>query len=842
MKVDAAAWLRDVPGASGFLNGIAGEAGVACFRDLLRSLGQVAGGGDGGKPVFSEEPWEWGVRRPSLPPLLFVALTLWGADALVIDLLFGRAGEWGVPTMVLGLACAGAGVAALLRSHAFVGSIVLGFGMGCLLAASHCLVMSAQQQALSVEGPQVLEIVRDSRTGEYGSSALAHLEDGVLVRLLMSDDAPLKAGERVEAHVSLSAPSEKRARESWHEGIVADAKVGKGQVLPEAPPLSWIRSLRTAGIDRVEQARAWLAWLAALAGLAGSGADSQAFAEPALFLRAVLLGYSDGLYETGFYQSVRVDGLAHLVAVSGAHLVIVCGFAMTLLRRLSAPRALAVFLQVTLIGCYLVLTGAPVSARRAAVMTCIALLSFFGGRRPYALGGLSACIIVMISIDPATAYSTSFMLSAASTLGIVLFAGFMESWIELPSGIGRSAVVEAVALTFAASLSTTPASSCLFGQVSLVAPLANALAAPVFAFACGAGFALVFLAIAVAPVGVPLLGGLIALMRLFCLALDALSGLPLASVPAYLSPPMALGIAVGLPALLWLVWPRPSRRGLACLAAAVAAAVFATALAGSLAGDRIVMLDVGQGDAFLISSKGANLLIDTGTQDVALLQGLGAQGVRHLDAVLITHPDDDHCGSLAALRGVVSIDRLLVAADLLDCDDANCAKLRASASTVVGAGGIVGLHAGDTFTCGNCRFTVVGPEHFTDGGGNADSLTVVMKADDDRDGNVDHTALFCGDAESEQLHAYNRAGLLQQVEIYKVGHHGSRAALDAELAQLLSPKVSLVSVGAYNRYGHPTAETLETLEAVGSRIFRTDEQGAVTCLMRPGRLEVRTES
>ena len=78
------------------------------------------------------------------------------------------------------------------------------------------------------------------------------------------------------------------------------------------------------------------------------------------------------------------------------------------------------------------------------------------------------------------------------------------------------------------------------------------------------------------------------------------------------------------------------------------------------------------------------------------------------------------------------------------------------------------------------------------------------------------------------------------MDVYKVGHHGSRAALDDAVAAALSPRIALVSVGENNRYGHPAPETLERLDRVGARVFRTDEQGDVSCELTADAIDVVT--
>lgn len=772
--------------------------------------------------------WAWKARRPSLPPLFFLAAVLWAALALSIDALFGSSRGTCEAVAAAGVAGIAIGCAMLVRGRAVVACLVVGVALGCVLAATHAIVLSGQMAAnKDAPSTQVVQLVRDARRGAYGSSALARGEDGALIRLVFPEESRLLVGDRLRITGRAHAASAKYAGENWRDGVSATVTVHSFELLEQPPPFCWLRGIRAEAIGRMERS-------------SRDAGDAMGIdcGQSMLFMRAVLLGYTDGLYASALYQAVRVDGLAHLVAVSGAHLVIVCGLAVALMRRMAFARRWMIAGQVLLIACYLTLTGAPVSAIRAAVMASLASLSFFSGRRPYALGGLSACIVVMLAANPTAAFSMSLLLSAGSTFGIIMFTPLFGAWMGGPPRQGAPVALEPLALTLAASLVTMPVSACLFGQVSVIAPLANLVAAPVFTFVCAVGYAAMALSAMVPVVGPVLLGLLMIVVEAFCRLLDLLSRIPFAAVPAYIPPPAAVLAAVGVPAALWLSWPRPGPSGYGAIAVAVCLACTAALVSPLLRPDEIVMLDVGQGDAFLLTSGPHAMLIDTGTEDVSLLQGLGAAGARHLDAVLVTHPDDDHCGSLAALRGVVGVDRILVARDLLTCDDENCEKLREAAGMLVPCESLVGLSAGDRIRCGNFELIVVGPTAFKDGGGNADSVVVLMRSDDDGDGTMDHTALFCGDAEREQLHAYERAGLLEPVEILKVGHHGSGEAVDDELVAFLQPRVSLVSVGAYNRYGHPVAETLETLESGGSVVFRTDELGSVTCRLLPDRLQV----
>ncbi|MBE6470137.1 MAG: MBL fold metallo-hydrolase [Coriobacteriaceae bacterium] len=802
--------------------------GLAAFVDVvIRQTGGRDIDWGAARASVPETRGAWLMTRPSLPPMLFIALSLWTGTALSIDMLFGASVDCCQLVAIASLLIAATALVLLFQGAALPGCLALGFALGCLAGSVHAQALIVGQEALcACTQPQMLELVADSRAGSFGRLATAVTAEGCRVRVSLPDEARLLSGDAVEAS-GWKAPAEKLARRYWRDGVVA---VAKGRAAKERPasPLEPVRAFRRQAVREVDAC-------------ANRTIGDIELREAGMLVCAIVMGYTDGLYDSALYQAVKVDGLAHLVAVSGAHLSIVAGAVAIAMRRLPFGRPASIALQVILIGCYLVFTGAPRSAVRAAVMTSLGLLSFVPGRRPYAVGSLSCCIAVMIAADPANAFSTSLLLSAAATLGIVLFLSFFSQMLTVCFGLQAGAVRDSLALTLAATLTTAPVCAAAFGQASAITPVANLLVAPAFPLICIGGFASVAAAVLLGSVGEALMCALLVPASAVCLVLQVLALVPGAAFPVSLDLLWGTVLAFGLPVAFWLAWPYPGW-GFLRAAAVVLAIAVAFALAVPLVrGDVITMLDIGQGDAFLVQGGGRALLIDTGTQDTALLEGLASCGVRRLDAVLITHPDDDHCGSLRALKGIVGVGKVLVARDLLADSDEHCVRLRSQAAQVAGADGLVGLSVGDSLALGGFRFDVIGPDAYAEGGGNADSLVLSMAYDADADGRADATGIFCGDAESPQLARYAAAGRISDVDILKVGHHGSRASVDGAVLSLMKPEIALVSVGVGNSYGHPAPQTIEALEAAGSAVFRTDEHGAVSCYLRADGIHVVTQ-
>lgn len=778
---------------------------------------------DGAPCVQARPARQAPARKPGVPVLLPCALALWAAAAAAFWL--GRCADDGLLALAAGLGAAVALAAALclLRGASpWACALLAGCAIGAALGAAGAHAMHADAQwAAAEERSYAFELLEDATLGEYGMSARARAvaEDGRSATVRVSFDACDEAlcGWRFRACCQMRAPSEQSAEFYWGQGMAALAVVEHPEPVAQAGPLAWLRGLRAEAIGC----------------MAAHGGDQ------APLLQALVCGHREPIKQSGEYDRFKTAGLAHVVAVSGAHLAIVVAVLGWALRRLRAPYGLTLAALLAFTASYLVFAGIPISAVRAAIMVCLALLGRASGRRASALGALALCVIAFVACDPAASVSVSLFLSAGSTLGIVLFAPLIASWFEGAGRIGK-ALSEPLGLTLGSNVVTQLPAAALFSQLPLIAPVSNIVAGPLFSLGCVAGLVAAVGSCAV-PAAAPVLMGAASLAAWpLSAACSALAAVPFASVAVSLPlvPMVALSAAGCL--ALWVAWPRLRPGALALGAGAVAAAAFvAIAVLPGLHGDAITMLDVGQGDAFLIRSGRASVLIDTGNQDSMLREALGREGVYALDAVLVTHPDDDHCASLGALSEVVSIGAVYAPADALGCPCEHCSGLRQSASAIAPSG-LQGLSVGDRLTVGAFSLEVVWPRAFADEGGNADSLCVVAKLDADADGMTDWRALFCGDAEAEQLQAIVDAGV-GPVDILKVGHHGSRAGLNDQVAQALSPRIALVSVGARNRYGHPAQETLDRLAAVGATTLRTDQQGSVTLQLAPGSAAIRTE-
>jgi competence protein ComEC len=369
----------------------------------------------------------------------------------------------------------------------------------------------------------------------------------------------------------------------------------------------------------------------------------------------------------------------------------------------------------------------------------------------------------------------------------------------------------------------TPVLLFHFHEVPLVTAIANVLAFPAVspALLFGLGAAGVGL---VAPGVARLLALLAGLpLRYLQVVADRLSTAP---VPWITSAGGATVLVVGTAGVVGVVvWMRSGRRlrprsAAVSLGAALTLVVWTSAV-GAGPPERLTVrfLDVGQGDAALVTSPGgAAVLIDAGPDDVQVATELSALGVKRLDVAVATHPHADHMAGFPSVFARIPVSLVLEPG----CDEPSPsydAFLRA-----VRDEGIPVRHprAGESLVAADLRIDVLAPAECWSGtasDANNDSLVLRVSIGDD-------VVLFPGDAEQPAQDDLVEAGTPIEADVLKVPHHGGDTSVDAFL-QGVTAEVAVVSVGQPNDYGHPVPEVLRTLRDAGSAVLRTDRLGDV---------------
>ena len=524
-------------------------------------------------------------------------------------------------------------------------------------------------------------------------------------------------------------------------------------------------------------------------------------------------------------------GISHLISISGLHITMIAGlFAMlasslwrrSLFTSAQLPLLLPAQKVAALAGAavallYVLLAGFGVPAQRTLYMLTVVAAALWSGRIASVSHVLCAALGLVVLLDPWAVLWPGFWLSFGA-VAVILFAtvgrtGAPETgfWNLLRLG-GRT--------QFAVTIGLVPLTMLLFAQVSVVSPIANALAIPLISFVV-TPFALAG-AMLPSPLSDILLGAAHIAVEGLAIFLGWLAASPLAvwSAPA----PVPWVFCFALAGTVWMLAPRGWPRRWAGLAAwlPLLAGLPSRPEHGEIA---VTAFDVGQGMALLIETAGHRLLYDAGPQYSPESNGgnrvigpyLKARGIDRLDGMVITHSDTDHAGGALAVMQAVKVG--WVASSLWDTHpivDAAAVHSRCV--------------AGQRWNWDGVQFEMLQPTPASYDNPalkpNARGCTLHISAGG-------HSMLLAADIEAAQ-----EAQLVQgsadklRADVLLAPHHGSGTSSTPAFLRAVRPALGVFQVGYRNRYRHPKAEVFERYREMGIGRMRTDESGAI--IMRFG--------
>jgi len=256
---------------------------------------------------------------------------------------------------------------------------------------------------------------------------------------------------------------------------------------------------------------------------------------------------------------------------------------------------------------------------------------------------------------------------------------------------------------------------------------------------------------------------------------------------------------------------------------------------------QITMLDVGQGDSFVIrTTTGSTYLIDGGSTtenqigEYRILPFLKQGGVRVVDGIFLSHEDADHINGVVELLEMIKQSRadlvvrkiILPGWDNIE-DFEELVKLAQELKIE-----LCEFNVGDKMLDGEMRITCLHPngENYQD---RSNEGSMVLRLD-----YKDFSMLFTGDLEGRAEETL--LGTYGEVDILKVGHHGSKTGCSKALLLECRPKAAMISCGEDNLYGHPHEEVLKRLEEENIEVYRTDQYGAVTIRTDGEKIDLKT--
>ena len=604
-------------------------------------------------------------------------------------------------------------------------------------------------------------------------------------------------------------------------------------------------------------------------------------------LSAMLLG-DKTLLSDGIRQDFQVGGCLHLLVISGLHVSLLGMTVLRILLRLRIPQTPACVSAGILMCLYTLMTGASAAALRACIMFLVYLLARILRRSYDTLSSMALAALLILAAEPGYLFYAGFQLSFAAAFGVSAASGILRRQFPYP---GKSRPVagpedpgperkkklrrfwqnqwETSVSWLAVQLCTLPLMCFYFFEIPVWSLPLNLLLVPWAQYILLLGMAGGMAGLLFPGFGKVLLFPVNGMLFLSDRILDTAGRIPFCTWIC--GQPALWQCAVFYLCLgFFLIRCRSTANGRFRHGGAVLAAVILL-LWRMPEPFSFTMLDVGQGDCFVIRRHNTVFLSDGGSMNVGevgkyrILPYLKSRRISRLEGVFISHSDYDHMSGIEELLVMIarretslSIRCLFMPAWMEDTEDGvRIARECAAAGTQVRylvrddrirAGDLVidVLHpfrAAEASVSGKAAAEQTqprqdGPVTVTDGipcggmqSGNAGSLVLQITYGS-------FTALLTGDLEKEgerELLPY-----LSDTDCLKAGHHGSRWSTSEELLEKVRPEITLISAPETSLYGHPHPETLERLKKAGSLVLATKDCGAVSITESRG--EIRVES
>lgn len=624
------------------------------------------------------------------------------------------------------------------------------------------------------------------------------------------------------------------------------------------------------------------------------------------YMKGLIIGLADELEPEKYAQFTNL-GLTHILAISGSHVAINVSLLFGLLRLCRVTRETSLLVVLGFVPVYVLLTGFSPSVIRSGLMTMLGLYLLRKGLLKDGLNVLSAAALLMLLWEPYYLLNVSFQLSFAVTAGLILFVPLLSPYFRwLPQRMrGATAItVAAQVVSFPVtiyyfnqfSLLSLAANMVIVPLVSLVAlPLGTAaLLLSGIWIPLGQGIAYpVRLINSLSFLGTEWLNDRSGFMTFWkspsLFWIGAFYGLvyvllrrgarSYAPGPHDTASVIAIEDTVPLPpyqggrAEAFVPGSSHSKRpwklwgvSVALLAGIAGLLVFGYRPEYAKGVGHVQFIDVGQGDCALITTPGGiHILVDgggtvsfrkpgdawrdrrepfeVGAKTVVPL--LKKRGIHRLDAIVLTHGDQDHIGGLQAVVEQIPVEALIFNGSL--AESATMKKLMEAAGDrsipVYAAYDGMKLQPDAVttidFLSPRIEPVFTGIPFVKDQ--NHRSLVFLLEMEGvsfmftgDMDVSAEHNIL-------EEEASGIKGRLAPQADVLKVAHHGSKTSTSAEWMDWVNPRVSVISVGQYNSYGHPNPGVLERLTRSGSDIYRTDQMGEIQMKVSGGTIWVRTK-
>lgn len=497
-------------------------------------------------------------------------------------------------------------------------------------------------------------------------------------------------------------------------------------------------------------------------------------------------------------EDIKDLGLAHILAVSGLHIDLLIGFILYVFSKINLNYRYGYMSALTLAFLYGALIGFPYSIIRVLIINLIRFLAFLYQYPEDKIKSLLIAALGILLYNPFAVLNSGFVLSFVATSGVYLI------YPKLRKYFNKNLLAENIGFTTAIQATLLPFTAYYYGKINLISILANFLIVPVFTLAMYIIFAIIIfypiLSFIMTPFFV-IINYLLESMLNLTLMLNSFKFLNIEFIH------QSILISIYLYFLILVsVYIKKSSKKLIKNFYIINIVVVMLSLGYEKLNPEtsFSMIDIGQGDTFLINDRGDYYLIDVGgpkfdnydSGEKILVPYLKSIGVRDIKAVFISHEDRDHSGNMEILNKNFNIQNVITSQNNIG----NLAKYHPKI-----------IKKSDKIKLKNGYIACVFDG--TNGEENAESMGLLINIEGIK-------ILTLGDLPKEYEDTLDI-----KADILKVSHHGSKTSTSKDFVGKVRPKAALISAGRNNRYGHPTKEVLENLD--GIKIYNTQTDGMV---------------
>lgn len=588
--------------------------------------------------------------------------------------------------------------------------------------------------------------------------------------------------------------------------------------------------------------------------------------EDGALVSAMCLGEKSSLDEEdkNLYQR---NGISHILAISGLHFMLLGMGVFRILEMIFGSNRQTRVISIIIMSLYCVFTGNSISTIRATIMFSLSLIAPALGRSYDSLSALGLAAILQLFMNPYVLNHSGFLLSFLAVIGVTFLAPRLQELLGVKSKIGKSLCV-----SISSSLATLPVLLCNYGTYPWYSIFLNLWILPMMSV-------LLFLAIMLVGLGMPKwMWGIVKpenvlsvymetgitwmikfILKYFEICCKIFEHSPLQD--GYLGAPDTVQIIVY--ACLVLAALSGIGKGSTLVRKMILMSAISILTLQVNFGVEVTMLDVGQGDSAVIRNNNGNVyLSDCGSSSVSkvgkyrLIPFLKYKGYGKIKGIFLSHLDEDHKNGIVELLEMapqekIKISYLFLPESTLGMEEDKEVLEELKSLAMQNGTNVVYLKQGDKIVDGKMKFHCLYPQSNAkveiSGDRNNLSMVLLMQyrdfdmiltGDVEKEGEkevveyLDRMGLACGRESSVKFmrnsHALDELDCGEGIEVLKVAHHGSSGSSSEEFLETINPKLSLISCGKNNSYGHPHEETLVRLDEVGSEVMTTVESGAIT--------------